>query len=232
MIIIRKNLDRGIAEHGWLHAKHTFSFSGYYDEKFMGFRKLRVINEDCVEPGQGFPTHGHKNMEIVTYVLSGALEHKDSLGNGSVIVPGEVQLMSAGKGIQHSEFNHSQSEQLQLLQIWIESAEKDGVPTYQQQDFKLHQDKFTLVVSPNGERNSLKIKQDVKIYRGLLNQNEKIQYKLEKERHAWIQIAKGNLKLGDSLMLMQGDAAGFTEGDMISMMTENNSCEFLLFDLN
>lgn len=163
MIQIRKNIERGSAEYGWLHAKYSFSFGEYYDQKYMGFRKLRVINEDKIEPGQGFPTHGHKNMEIVTYILSGSLEHKDSLGTGSVIYPGEIQLMSAGKGIQHSEFNHSKTEIVHLLQIWIEPNIKNEDPFYQQHNFSQLNENFILLVSPNGERNSLKIKQDVKI---------------------------------------------------------------------
>ena len=169
---IRKSADRGVAEHGWLHGKHTFSFADYYDSNFMNFRKLRVINEDKIEPGQGFPTHSHRNMEIMTYIISGKLEHKDSLGNGSIIVPGEVQLMSAGQGIQHSEFNQSKSELVHLLQIWIEPSINGGAPTYEQKDFSNTNsnmaEKFTLVVSPTGERNSLKIKQDVKIFRSVL----------------------------------------------------------------
>lgn len=228
---IRKSNQRGVGEHGWLHAKHTFSFSEYYDSNFMGFRQLRVINEDKVESGQGFPMHSHKNMEIVTYIISGKLEHKDSLGNGSVIIPGEVQLMSAGKGIQHSEFNHSKTELVHLLQIWIEPNVKDLEPSYEQKNFPTLNEKFTLVVSPNGERNSLKIKQNAKIYRGILKQNERVSYKVTKERHAWIQVAKGKLNVDDNIFLEQGDGLAFSDGEIIDFSTKDFEGEFLLFDL-
>ena len=231
MFVIRKNSERGHAEHGWLHAKHSFSFGQYYDAKYLGFRHLCVINEDKVEPSKGFPTHSHQNMEIVTYVISGALEHKDSLGNGSIIVPGEVQLMSAGKGIQHSEFNHSHSELVHLLQIWIEPSVKNESPSYDQKNFSHLNEKFTLVVSPTGERNSLKIKQDVKLYRGILSKNENTKFKLNTERHAWVQIAKGNLIVNDNLHLEQGDGLAISEGGLISFSSNEQPCEFLVFDL-
>ncbi|WP_397600919.1 pirin family protein [Silvanigrella sp.] len=231
MIQIRKNSDRGTADYGWLHAKYSFSFGEYYDPKFMGFRKLRVINEDKVEPGQGFPTHAHKNMEIITYILSGSLEHKDSLGTGSVIYPGEVQLMSAGNGIRHSEYNHSKSELVHLLQIWIEPNINNEEPLYQQQDFKNKNEKFILLVSPNGERNSLKIKQDIKLYQGNLEINESLKYKVEKERHAWIQIAHGEMILDEQIYLEQGDGVAISDGDILNFSTNNSQCQFLLFDL-
>ncbi len=231
MIYIRKSEDRGFGEHGWLHTKHSFSFAEYYDEKHMGFRKLRVINEDQVEPSKGFPTHSHQNMEIITYIISGKLEHRDSLGNGSIIVPGEVQLMSAGKGIQHSEFNHSHSELVHFLQIWIEPSIKNGEPSYEQKDFSNSDEKFTLVVSSDGKQNSLKIKQDVKIYRGVLKQNESFSYKISGERHAWIQIVKGNLNVENEIFLQQGDGLAFSNEEIISLSTKNFESEFLLFDL-
>ncbi len=231
MIHLRKSSDRGMAEHGWLHARHTFSFGEYYDPKYMGFRKLRVINEDKVEPSQGFPKHSHNNMEIITYILSGSLEHKDSLGTGSVISEGEIQLMSAGNGIHHSEFNHSQDELVHLLQIWIEPSVKNEIPSYQQKAFLSTHDKLTLVISPDGEKSSLKIKQDVKIYQGLLFENEGFQYKVKKERHAWIQIAKGSLILGDDIVLDQGDGAAISDGEVIAFSTKNSNAQFLIFDL-
>jgi quercetin 2,3-dioxygenase len=231
MIQVRKASERGVAEYGWLHANHSFSFGEYYDPKFMGFRKLRVINEDKVEPSQGFPTHSHSNMEIITYILSGSLEHKDSLGTGAVIRAGEIQVMSAGKGIQHSEFNHSPSELVHLLQIWIEPSVKNEAPGYQQKDFANVRDKLTLVVSPNGERDSLKIKQDVKIYQGLLSESEGFQYRVKEERHAWIQIAKGCVMLGDDIMLEQGDGVAVSDGDVLIFLTKDTKCQFLIFDL-
>ena len=231
MIQIRKNSERGTADYGWLHAKYSFSFGEYYDPKFMGFRKLRVINEDKVEPGQGFPTHGHKNMEIITYILSGSLEHKDSLGTGSVIYPGEVQLMSAGNGIRHSEYNHSKTELVHLLQIWIEPNVNNEDPFYQQHDFKNINEKFILLVSPNGERNSLKIKQDIKLYQGRLGINENLKYKVENERHAWIQIAHGEMILDEQIHLEQGDGVAISDGDILNFSSNNSQCQFLLFDL-
>jgi quercetin 2,3-dioxygenase len=231
MIQVLKSSQRGMAEHGWLHARHTFSFGEYYDQKFMGFRKLRVINEDKVEPAQGFPMHNHKNMEILTYILSGSLDHKDSLGTGSVISAGEIQLMSAGTGIQHSEFNHSKDELVHLLQIWIEPSVKNEAPSYQQKDFSNAQYKLTLIVSPDSEKGSLKIKQDVKIYQGLLLENESFQFKIKKERHAWIQIAKGNLIFGDNITLEQGDGVSVSDGDILHFSTNNSHCQFLIFDL-
>ncbi len=228
---IRKSANRGTGEHGWLHAKHTFSFAEYYDSHYMGFRKLRVMNEDKVEPSQGFPTHPHKNMEIVTYVISGQLQHKDSLGNGSIIKPGEVQLMSAGIGIQHSESNPLNSEILHLLQIWIEPSVKDEKPTYQQKDFSISSEKMTLVVSQNGEKNSLQIKQDVNIYRGILNHNEIFDYKINKQRHYWIQIVHGNLKINETIFLEQGDGFACSKSEIILFSTKDFKCEFLVFDL-
>ncbi|APJ03633.1 pirin family protein [Silvanigrella aquatica] len=231
MIHIRKSSDRGKGEFGWLHAKYTFSFGEYYDSLFMGFRNLRVINEDKVEPGQGFPTHGHRNMEIVTFIISGNLEHRDSLGTGSVIREGEIQVMSAGKGIQHSEFNHSNSEFLHLLQIWIEPIVKNQEPSYQQKDFSQINEKLTLIVSPEGTRDSLKIKQDVKIYKAMLAVQESFQYKLERDRHAWIQIAIGSMTFGDNIILEQGDGLAISEGDILVFSAPKSPCQFLIFDL-
>ncbi|RDB36376.1 MAG: pirin family protein [Spirobacillus cienkowskii] len=219
MKIVRKSSERGSAEFGWLHAKYTFSFGEFYDSKNMGFRKLRVLNEDKVEPSKGFPTHGHKNMEIVTYILSGVLEHKDSMENSAIISAGEVQVMSAGSGVRHSEFNHSDTEIVHLLQIWIESAVINQEPSYQQKSFLHSKEKLTLIVSPNGERESLTIKQDVKIYQGILLENQDFQYKIKTERHAWIQIAKGSLFIDDSLEVFQGDGIAITEGDIIKFST-------------
>lgn len=231
MMQIRRSSERGTGEHGWLHAKHTFSFAEYYDPIYMGFRKLRVINEDKIEPGQGFPTHSHKNMEIITYIISGSLEHKDSIGNGSVISAGEVQIMSAGAGIQHSEFNHLQTETTHLLQIWIEPLVKGGEATYQQRNFAKNKEKFTLIVSPTGVRDSLIIKQDVKIYKASLLPTEKLTYKVEENRHVWIQIVKGNLSMGENISLNQGDGLAASDGGLLTFSTIVNECEFLVFDL-
>ncbi|KAB8028514.1 pirin family protein [Fluviispira multicolorata] len=230
MLRIRKSHDRGSAEHGWLHAKHTFSFSSYYDEEHMGFRKLRVINEDKVEAAQGFPTHGHRNMEIVTYVLEGALEHKDSLGTGSVIRPGEVQIMSAGSGIQHSEFNHSKENLLHLLQIWIEPSVNGIEPRYAQKDFSSSKEKLKLVVSPTGEEDSLSIKQDVKLYRGIFDKNENLKFSILPARHVWLQIAFGKLNVNGE-QLEQGDGLAISQESEITLVTKDESCSFLLFDL-
>ncbi|BBH54322.1 pirin family protein [Fluviispira sanaruensis] len=230
MLRVRKSQDRGSAEHGWLHAKHTFSFSSYYDEEHMGFRNLKVINEDIVEPAQGFPTHGHRNMEIITYVLEGALEHKDSLGTGSVIRPGEVQIMSAGKGIQHSEFNHSKENLLHLLQIWIEPSINGKEPSYAQKDFSACKEKLKLVVSPNGEEDSLSIKQDVKLYRGIFARSDNLKFTIMPSRHVWLQLASGSLTVNGQ-QLAQGDGLAMSDEKELLLEALEGNCSFLLFDL-
>lgn len=231
MITIRKAQERGHANHGWLDTNHTFSFANYYDPNHMGFRALRVINEDRVSPGRGFGTHGHRDMEIITYVLEGALEHKDSIGTGSVIQPGEVQRMSAGTGISHSEFNHSKTEPVHLLQIWL-LPEREGLsPSYEQHNFspaktpgKLH-----LVAARNGREGALTVHQDVDLYAAVLNKSDRISHSLKPQRHAWVQVARGTITL-NGLPLDTGDGAAISnETDVVIKAT--TGAEILLFDL-
>ncbi|MFB8790031.1 MAG: pirin family protein [Potamolinea sp.] len=231
MITIRKAEDRGHANHGWLDSYHTFSFANYYDPSHMGFRSLRVINEDRVRAGAGFGTHGHRDMEIITYVLEGALEHKDSIGTGSVIKPGEVQRMSAGTGILHSEFNHSQTDSVHLLQIWL-LPENQGLPaSYEQRDFspaktpgKLH-----LVAAKDAREGALTVHQDADLYAAVLEPNQGISYTLKPQRHAWVQIARGTISL-NGLSLEKGDGVAISEEtDLVIEATTD--AEFLLFDL-
>src|SRR5215472_7910817 len=193
MITIRKAAARGHFAHGWLDTWHTFSFDRYYDPNFMGFRSLRVINEDRVAPHKGFPTHSHRDMEIVTYILSGALEHRDSMGNGSVIKPGDVQRMSAGTGVAHSEFNPSQTEQVHLLQIWILPNQRNLAPSYEQKFFSEvdRSGKFQLIASRDGRDGSVTIHQDASVYAGLLNPGQQLTYAVPSNRHAWLQVARG-----------------------------------------
>src|SRR5581483_6022908 len=197
MITIRKSGDRGHAEHGWLDSRHTFSFADYYDQDQMGFRTLRVINEDRVRPGEGFGTHPHRDMEIVSYVLEGALEHKDSLGTSSVIRPGEVQRMTAGSGVLHSEYNPSQKEPVHFLQIWILPEKKGLRPGYEQKAFPDDQrsNRLRLVASRDGRDGSLTIHQDVDLYSTLLEKGKAVSHALQPGRHAWIQVTRGGLTL-------------------------------------
>lgn len=230
MLRIRKSIERGHADHGWLNSYHTFSFANYYDPRQMGFRALRVINEDRVQKGSGFPTHPHQNMEIVSYVLEGALEHKDSMGNGTVIRPGEVQRMSAGTGITHSEFNHSKDELVHFLQIWIE-PEKDGlVPGYEQKFFADEEKKggLRLVASRDGREGSVTIHQDVNLYAALLGGGDEIAYTIPPGRHVWLQGARGKV-LVNGQKLAEGDGAAISDEDQVVVTGEE--AEILLFDL-
>lgn len=236
MITIRPASQRGHADHGWLNAYHTFSFANYYDPRNMGFRALRVINEDRVAPGQGFGTHPHNDMEIITYVLEGALEHKDSMGNHGVIRPGEVQHMSAGSGVRHSEFNHSKSEPVHLLQIWL-LPDSDGIaPQYQQREFGATERNGKLLqvaksdASKNGDASALKIHADVSLYASALRPNETVKYELDPKRHAWLQVARGGLKL-NGLELKQGDGAAISKETALEITGTEKDSEFLLFDL-
>lgn len=232
MIKVRKANERGHFDFGWLNTYHTFSFGDYYDTRNMGFRSLRVINEDFVQPGQGFGTHGHRDMEIITYILRGGLEHKDSMGNGSVIYPGEVQRMSAGTGVLHSEFNHAKDEVVHLLQIWILPEKKGIEPSYEQTFFSddVKKAKLKLIASPNGSDGSVTIHQDAKIYSTLLDEGKSVTHELETNRHAWIQVAKGAVEV-NGVLLNQGDGAGVSnEAEMKIVGIE--SAEILLFDLN
>ena len=231
MIKVRPSLERGHANHGWLESYHTFSFAGYQDLEHMGFRSLRVINEDWVKPKEGFGMHPHKDMEIITYVLEGALEHKDSMGNGSVIRHGEIQVMSAGTGVTHSEFNHSKDETVHLMQIWI-LPEKRGIkPRYDQQKIDVDKKRGTLnlIVGHDGRDNSVKIHQDVDLYAAMLTKGDQITYELNEERYAWIQVAHGHIVL-NSQHLKAGDGAAIGDENKLAIKAQESS-EILLFDL-
>lgn len=231
MIQVRKSEDRGYANHGWLKTHHSFSFADYYDSNFMGFRDLRVINEDFIESGMGFGTHGHRDMEIITYVLEGILQHKDSMGNTAHIHPDEVQHMSAGTGVQHSEFNPREDMSVHLLQIWI-LPEKEGVkPGYGQKSFKsaLNERSFVLVASKTGVSDSISINQDVNVYVGKSKKDETIHFKTQVGRGVWVQVVRGDLKINGTA-LKTGDGAA-VESEPELNIAASAGAEFLLFDL-
>jgi redox-sensitive bicupin YhaK (pirin superfamily) len=231
MITIRKAAERGHFDFGWLNTYHSFSFGDYYDPRNMGFRSLRVINEDVVEPGRGFPTHGHRDMEIVTYILQGALEHRDSMGTGSIIRRGDAQRMSAGTGVRHSEANPSTEESVHLLQIWI-LPEKEGMPPeYEEKKFADDEkrNKLRLIVSPEGSEGSVRIHQDAKIYAALLEPGAEVTHQPGAGRHAWLQVAAGEVTI-NGLGLKQGDGAAVSEELSISIAA-TKPAEVLLFDL-
>lgn len=231
MMTIRHRDERGMAKMGWLNSAHTFSFGHYYDPEHMGFRALRVINEDRVIPGAGFPTHGHRDMEIISYVLEGALEHKDSTGTAAVIKPGEVQRMSAGTGVRHSEYNASKKDAVHFLQIWI-LPEKEGLPAgYEQRAFAdaEKRGKLRLVASRDGREGSVTVHQDVDLYASLLSEGDKVAFDLMPGRNAWIQVARGQVKVNGAL-LKEGDGASLTTETKIALEGETDS-ELLLFDL-
>jgi redox-sensitive bicupin YhaK (pirin superfamily) len=231
MLMLRRSEDRGQIDHGWLNARHSFSFGNYHDSDHMGFRVLRVINEDVIAPGQGFGTHPHQDMEILTYVIEGALEHKDNLGNGSVIRPGDVQWMSAGTGVQHSEFNPSQDEPTHLLQIWI-LPDRDGRrPDYAEKHFppRDRQDRLRLVASADGADGSLRWGQDVRLYASLLSAGSTVDVGLPPNRHAWVQVVRGDLDVNGQ-SLRSGDAAGVSDETQLNLKARED-CEFLVFDL-
>jgi hypothetical protein len=231
MISIRKAGDRGHFDHGWLDTHHTFSFGDYHDPRHMGFRSLRVINEDFVQPGMGFPTHGHRDMEIVTYVLDGVLAHRDSLGTGSTITPGEVQRMSAGTGITHSEFNHSSDDVVHLLQIWILPERPGLAPGYEQKAFTEAERRgvLRLVASRDGSQGSVTVHQDVRLYASLLDPGTTVEHALGTGRHAWIQVARGAVALDDQ-PLAAGDGAAVS-GATSLRLTGRSDAEVLVFDL-
>ena len=232
MLTVRQAEDRGIANHGWLDSRHTFSFGHYFDPKFMGFGPLRVINEDRVKPGQGFGTHGHRDMEIISYVLEGALEHKDSMGNGSVIRPGDVQRMSAGTGVRHSEFNASQTDPVHFLQIWI-LPEKDGIePGYEQKLFPADdkQGRLRLIGSRDGREGSVTIHQDVDLYATVLGEGDTVRHELAQGRKGWVQVARGDVRLNDR-QLGPGDGVA-VEGPATMELTGVSNTEVLLFDMD
>lgn len=233
MIDIRRGQDRGAADLDWLKSYHTFSFGQYYDPRHMSFGPLRVINEDFIQPGQGFGTHGHKNMEIITYVLEGALEHKDSLGNGSIIKPGDVQRMTAGTGIQHSEYNPSLSDPVHLLQIWIVPDVEGLEPGYEQVHLFTDQPRnhLYLLGSRNSQQGLVTIHQTVDLYAAHLNQQGLIIHPLPAQRIAWLHVAKGAIQLNGEHNLMAGDAAAISDIHEISVYGQSECAEILLFDM-
>lgn len=231
MIDIRHSNDRGQSKIDWLDSKHTFSFSDYHDPDHNGFHSLLVINEDRVKPAKGFATHGHENMEIISYVLSGALEHRDSLGTGSVIKKGDIQRMSAGTGIRHSEFNHSDQDEVHFLQIWILPNQYNLEPSYEQKTINadLVKNNFHMIGSEQGNNDAVKIHQDVNIYLSILNKNMKLSFETDKSRGLWLQLAKGKIKLNNST-LISGDGASITHESLLKITAEDDS-EIILFDL-
>lgn len=232
MINIRRSQDRGHFNHGWLNTYHTFSFADYHDPKFMGFRSLRVINEDVVAPGQGFGRHPHRDMEIITYVLSGELEHRDSMGNGAVIRPGEVQYMAAGTGITHSEFNPSRSEPVHLMQIWIEPNRRGVKPQYEQRAFPnvSAAGKLVLLASEDGRSGSIRINQDARVFAATLRTGQNIDFELRNGRGAWVQVLRGEIQLNTD-QLAAGDGAAIMDESRVTM-SANDEAEVLLFDLS
>jgi redox-sensitive bicupin YhaK (pirin superfamily) len=231
MITLRKSHERGRAEHGWLDSRHTFSFAGYHDPEHMGFRDLRVINEDRVEPARGFGTHAHRDMEIVSYVLAGELAHRDSLGNGSVIRPGDVQRMSAGTGVTHSELNPSPGEPVHFLQVWI-LPEKDGLrPSYEQRHFPAAErtGRLRLVASRDARDGSLRVHQDADVYASLLDRGDAVTHALRPGRHAWLQLARGRCAV-NGVALEAGDGAAIS-GEAQLRIDGAEGAELLLFDL-
>ena len=231
MIQVRKSNERGHADHGWLDSHHTFSFADYYDPENMGFRALRVINEDRVEPAQGFGTHGHRDMEILSYVLEGGLAHRDSTGGGGVIKPGDVQRMSAGTGVMHSEFNASRSEPVHFLQIWIVPERRGIAPGYEQKHFppEQRQGQLRLIASPDAADGSVKIHQDAQVYSTLLGKGQTVSHALATSRHAWVQVARGQVRVGD-VVLSAGDGAAVSDERSVTL-TGDEPSEVLLFDL-
>ena len=231
MLTIRKGQERGGSNLGWLDSRHSFSFGGYIDDKWMGFRSLRVLNEDRVEPGMGFGTHPHQNMEILSYVIDGQIEHRDSLGNGSVIVPGELQRMTAGTGVTHSEFNPSRSDSLHFLQIWIIPETEGLEPGYAQKAFPLEtrRGELVLMASRDAREGSLQVHQDVSLYAGRFATGQSIQFGLGAKRHGWIQVIRGPMTVnGDRLDA--GDGGALVEETSIDCRAEDDA-EVLVFDL-
>jgi redox-sensitive bicupin YhaK (pirin superfamily) len=231
MIELRRGNERGYADHGWLRSFHTFSFADYHDPRHMGFGPLRVINEDRVAPSMGFGTHGHRDMEIISYVLSGELAHKDSMGNGSVIRPGDVQRMSAGTGVRHSEFNHSEQNLVHFLQIWIEPSVRGIAPGYEEKHFAddAKRGKLALVASPDGSAGSVKIHQDARLYAALVDGAERVVHTPPKGRRTWVHVARGKLTVNGE-RLEAGDALKATGVDAITLEA-GEGAEVLVFDL-
>jgi redox-sensitive bicupin YhaK (pirin superfamily) len=232
MITIRRSDERGAANYGWLDTKYTFSFNDYYDPEFMGFRTLRVINEDRIEPDQGFPTHGHRDMEIITYVISGELSHRDSMGNGETIHPHEVQRMTAGTGVLHSEYS-SPTDKTHLLQIWILPEARNLKPGYEQKIFPADEKKgkLRLVASKGGDDGSVTINQDVRLYASILANGEEVSHDIAEGRHAWVQLVSGSITVNGET-LKPGDGAAVSEEKLLTIKANDDKTEFLLFDLN
>jgi quercetin 2,3-dioxygenase len=231
MLTLRKATDRGHANHGWLDTHHTFSFADYRDQRFMGFGPLRVINDDVIAPGAGFPPHPHRDMEIVTYILDGALQHKDSMGNGSVIRPGDVQRMSAGTGVVHSEFNASKDAPCHLLQIWI-LPNREGTPTgYEQKAFSEaeRRGKLRLVASPDGAEGSVELQQDARVYASLLGAGQAVRHMVAKGRKGWLHLAKGAAEVNGEA-LQGGDGLAIDGEEQLAISSSSNA-ELLLFDM-
>jgi redox-sensitive bicupin YhaK (pirin superfamily) len=231
-ITLRPSAERGFVNHGWLQSHHSFSFGAYYDPAHMGFRALRVINDDLIQGGHGFPTHPHRDMEILSVVARGALEHRDSLGNGSVIRPGEVQRMTAGTGIQHSEFNPLPSETTRLIQIWIEPERRGLEPGYQQKSIPVDTDpnRWFLLASRDGSDGSVVIHQDVRVLRSALHRGETATYTASTDRHLWLQMISGAAELNGT-RLSKGDGAALSATDRIALKGVAESSDILLFDL-
>ncbi len=232
MQTLRRSHERGFADHGWLHSRHSFSFADYYDPAHMGFGPLRVINEDKVQPGKGFGRHGHRDMEIISYVLDGALAHQDSIGNGSVIRSGDVQRMSAGRGVQHSEFNASELEPVHFLQIWIEPSVTGIAPGYEEKRFEADdkRGRLRLIASPDGAEGSVTIHQDARIYAALVGADDQLIHPLDPGRLGYVHVARGSLIVnGESLVA--GDALMVSDVTSITLVQGREQAEVLLFDL-
>ncbi|MBP8310440.1 MAG: pirin family protein [Burkholderiaceae bacterium] len=231
MIELRPSADRGYADHGWLKSFHSFSFAGYQDSRHMGFGPLRVINEDRIAPGTGFGTHGHRDMEIISYVFEGALAHKDSMGNGSVIRPGDVQRMSAGSGVMHSEFNHEQAGETHFLQIWIEPSQRGIAPGYEERHFDdaSKRGRLVLIASPDGAQGSVRLHQDARVHAGLFDGGEQTELTVAEGRRVYLHVGRGSVEINGQ-RLVSGDAAKFT-GERQFRLSGGQQAEVLLFDL-
>ncbi len=231
MIELRPSADRGYADHGWLKSFHSFSFAGYQDPQHMGFGPLRVINEDRIAPGTGFGTHGHRDMEIISYVFEGALAHKDSMGNGSVIRPGDVQRMSAGSGVMHSEFNHEQAGETHFLQIWIEPSQRGIAPGYEERHFDdaSKRGRLVLIASPDGAQGSVRLHQDARVHAGLFDGGEQTELTVAEGRRVYLHVGRGSVEINGQ-RLVSGDAAKFT-GERQFRLSGGQQAEVLLFDL-
>jgi quercetin 2,3-dioxygenase len=231
MLTIRRSNQRGHFDHGWLNTYHTFSFDQYYDPRYMGFRSLRVINEDFVAPGRGFPTHGHRDMEIITYILEGALKHEDSMGNGSVIRPGDVQRMTAGTGVRHSEKNASNTERVHLLQIWILPNAENLTPGYEQKAFteEERRGQTRLIASGDGRDDSVHLNQDVSLYASILDAGQEVERVMDPTRYGWIQVARGAISVNGEKAL-QGDGVVVVGESNLKIKAEEPA-EILVFDL-